>query len=58
MEQLSKEKLKEAIDWIETSPACHFRLREAWNKFKDCDPVDVFEDSQILFGVLESRIRH
>ena len=54
---MDKQTMRQAIEWIETSDACHFNLRNAWNEFKECDPVDALKDAELLYEVLKARLK-
>lgn len=55
---MDKTTAQQAIKWIETDPCCRYVLKDAWQKFKDCDPVDAFKDVDLLREILKTRIAH
>jgi len=55
---MDKTTATEAIKWIETSDACHYVLKEAWQNFKDKDPVDAYKNAQLLADICKARIAH
>lgn len=55
--RLTKEEDYAAREWVRTSPACHYWLKQATHDVLQMDPVDAYKDVQLLFQICEAQLQ-
>lgn len=56
-DDFSNEEAQEAANWIKTSPACSYWLKNAFASALERDPVDAWKDANLLARILKGNTK-